>query len=283
MATGDRYGLEISSMTSLIHSWEGGSETAAKISHQLATIHDQLVRSIPSALVEGLLGQVPLMECFAKLAAATEAASAVSQGLKQDTSTLRRNLSGYVAAEQEAEAKLKAVQAEKAAEAAAAAQAEKAKQRAAADGRSQGGGDGASSGGGSGGGGLQPPGPALYANQVQVEEWIDQAFRVLEANGVPASALDEAGVLLIIEHESSGNPNAINNWDSNAQAGDPSRGLMQTIGATFDAYKLPGHEDIYNPVDNVIAGVRYAISRYGSIQNIPGVKAVNNGGSYVGY
>jgi SLT domain-containing protein len=116
-----------------------------------------------------------------------------------------------------------------------------------------------------------------------VEQWINQAFQILEANGVPASELNEAGVLLIIEHESSGNPNAINNWDSNAKAGDPSRGLMQTIGTTFDAYKLPGHNDIYNPVDNIIAGVRYAISRYGSIQNVPGVKSVDNGGSYVGY
>jgi SLT domain-containing protein len=100
---------------------------------------------------------------------------------------------------------------------------------------------------------------------------------------VPASELDRAGVLLIIEHESAGNPNAINDWDSNAQAGDPSRGLMQTIGATFDAYKLPGHDDIYDPVDNIIAGVRYALSRYGSIQNVPGVRSVDDGGSYVGY
>ena len=106
---------------------------------------------------------------------------------------------------------------------------------------------------------------------------------VLEADGVPASELDEAGVLLIIEHESSGNPNAINNWDSNAQAGDPSRGLMQVIGATFNAYKLPGHGNIYSPVDNIIAGVRYALSRYGSISNVPGVRSVAGGGSYVGY
>ena len=70
---------------------------------------------------------------------------------------------------------------------------------------------------------------------------------------------------------------------SNAQAGDPSRGLMQVIGATFNAYKLPGHGDIYSPVDNIIAGVRYALSRYGSISNVPGVRSVNGGGQYVGY
>ena len=58
---------------------------------------------------------------------------------------------------------------------------------------------------------------------------------------------------------------------------------MQTIGPTFNAYKLPGHSNIRNPVDNVIAGVRYAISRYGSISNVPGIRAVHRGGRYVGY
>jgi hypothetical protein len=309
MAAADQYALDISSVTSLIKSWQGGAEAAGKISQELAAIHNQLESSIPSALVEGLLGEVPLMECFARLAAATKAASTVSQGLMQDTSTLDQNLAAYIKAEQEAEAKFKAVQAKQK-------QAEKDGSTQTAGrgathsggsgsgtsgggGSSSGGGGGSSSGGsggsgssggsggssgGSGGGGsTQPPGPPNYANQGQVEQWINQAFQILEANGVPASELNEAGVLLIIEHESSGNPNAINNWDSNAKAGDPSRGLMQTIGTTFDAYKLPGHNDIYNPVDNIIAGVRYAISRYGSIQNVPGVKSVDNGGSYVGY
>jgi SLT domain-containing protein len=58
---------------------------------------------------------------------------------------------------------------------------------------------------------------------------------------------------------------------------------MQVIGSTFDAYKISGHDDIYNPVDNIVAGVRYALARYGSIQNVPGVKSVDEGGSYVGY
>ena len=55
------------------------------------------------------------------------------------------------------------------------------------------------------------------------------------------------------------------------------------IGPTFHAYALPGHHDIWNPVDNMIAAFRYAISRYGSMNNIPGVMAVRQGGSYMGY
>jgi SLT domain-containing protein len=58
---------------------------------------------------------------------------------------------------------------------------------------------------------------------------------------------------------------------------------MQTIPSTFNAHALPGHGNITNPVDNIIAGTRYAISRYGSTSNVPGVKAVRSGGSYVGY
>jgi SLT domain-containing protein len=117
----------------------------------------------------------------------------------------------------------------------------------------------------------------------QVGHWIAQAQTVLKQHGVSLSKMNARDINLIIQHESGGNPRAVNNWDSNAAAGHPSEGLMQTIGPTFNSYKLPGHSHILNPVDNIIAGVRYAISRYGSISNVPGVVAVHNGGSYVGY
>jgi LysM repeat protein len=117
----------------------------------------------------------------------------------------------------------------------------------------------------------------------QVGDWIKQAMDIMRAAGVPMDKMNAQDIAAIIQHESSGNPNAQNNWDSNAQKGTPSIGLMQTIQPTFDAYKLPGHDNIRNPVDNIIAGVRYSIERYGSTSNVPGIKAVNSGGSYVGY
>ena len=79
------------------------------------------------------------------------------------------------------------------------------------------------------------------------------------------------------------NPHASNGWDINAAQGHPSEGIAQTIGPTFHAYKLHGYGDIWNPGDNMIAAFRYAISRYGSMNNIPGVVAVRQGGSYIGY
>jgi SLT domain-containing protein len=58
---------------------------------------------------------------------------------------------------------------------------------------------------------------------------------------------------------------------------------MQTIDSTFNAYMAPGHGDVWNPVDNIVAGVRYAIARYGSLENVPGVVAVAEGHGYQGY
>ena len=268
MAASDQYQLDTGSVRTLIQDWQRGSGELAGISRQLTAIHDRLESSIPSALVQGLLGEIPLAECFTKLADAVAAANGLAQGLAQDTSTLHANLAAYEAAEDSAQAKLKAVR-----------PIQHPGHHRHHGSTHPGNGRGVDFSGNT----VQPPGPATYANQAQVQSWINQAFQALEAAGVSAGALDEAGVLLIIQHESSGNPNAVNNWDSNAKAGDPSRGLMQVIGTTFNAYKLPGHGDIYNPVDNIIAGVRYAISRYGSIQNVPGVRNVEHGGTYVGY
>jgi WXG100 family type VII secretion target len=148
-----------------------------------------------------------------------------------------------------------------------------------------GGGGGHHGGGGGGGGGAgssggPPPGGPPPGN---VQEWIKEAIAILRQNGINVSDADAQAIWQIIQHESGGNPKAINNWDSNAAAGHPSKGLMQCIDSTFQAHKLPGHDDIWNPVDNIIAGVRYSISRYGSMENVPGVKAIHGGGHYVGY
>lgn len=114
-------------------------------------------------------------------------------------------------------------------------------------------------------------------------EWIKEAIRVLREQGYDIKDSDAAIIAAIIEHESGGNPHAINNWDSNAAAGHPSKGLMQTIDSTFNSYKVAGHEDIWNPVDNIVAASRYSIDRYGSLGNVPGIAAMRGGGGYVGY
>lgn len=101
--------------------------------------------------------------------------------------------------------------------------------------------------------------------------------------GVADNAANEWAVNLIVQHESGWNPNAINLTDVNAQRGDPSRGLMQTIGATFRAYALPALRNIFGALDNLVAGIRYAVSRYGSLLNTPGPRSVLAGGPYRPY
>ncbi|MEU7478696.1 transglycosylase SLT domain-containing protein [Lentzea sp. NPDC042327] len=158
-----------------------------------------------------------------------------------------------------------------------------------ASGASGGGGGGASGGGGGGGGGgvggMGPSGgpPSGSPPPGNVEEWIREAIKILQANGIPVTEDNIDEIWKIIEKESSGNPHAINLWDSNAQKGTPSKGLMQCIDSTFNAHKLPGHDDIWNPIDNIIAGVRYTFSRYGGFEGHPGLKAMSQGGGYQGY
>ncbi|AFU05600.1 transglycosylase SLT domain-containing protein [Nocardia brasiliensis] len=116
-----------------------------------------------------------------------------------------------------------------------------------------------------------------------VAKWIAEAKQKLIEMGYKPEDIDERAIALIIQHESSGNPYAENRTDINWINGHPSKGLMQTIDSTFNAYKAPGHDDIWNPVDNIIAGVRYSIDTYGSVTNVPGVVAVNSGSAYRGY
>lgn len=104
-----------------------------------------------------------------------------------------------------------------------------------------------------------------------VEQWRGTVLRVLRELHQPASWADT--VLRRMNQESGGNPNAINNWDSNAAAGIPSQGLMQTIPPTFAAYAGPyASRGITDPLANIYAGCNYAINRYGSLagMNRPG-------------
>ncbi|WP_145837466.1 phage tail tape measure protein, partial [Bacillus licheniformis] len=111
-----------------------------------------------------------------------------------------------------------------------------------------------------------------------VNQWVTEAVGIA---GVPLSWIP--GLVTIAMKESGGNPNAINLWDSNAKAGHPSQGLMQTIPSTFNANKFPGHNNILNPIDNTLAAINYIKRRYGDISNHPGLKSMARGGGYVGY
>jgi tape measure domain-containing protein len=99
---------------------------------------------------------------------------------------------------------------------------------------------------------------------IGVDRWRDTVVRALEANGIEPNNFRVSKILATIQRESNGDPNAQNNWDSNALAGHPSIGLMQTIGPTFNAYKHKGHDNIRNGYDNLLAAINYIKHRYGT-------------------
>jgi hypothetical protein len=108
-----------------------------------------------------------------------------------------------------------------------------------------------------------PPAPRYPDN---LDGWIHQAMDIMSAHGIPGSY---DGIYRNVIRESSGNPEAINLYDSNAAAGIPSKGLLQVIDPTFQAYHVPGTSwNIYDPVANIAAACNYAAARYGSMDNV---------------
>ncbi|MFE9920091.1 transglycosylase SLT domain-containing protein [Streptomyces sp. NPDC005774] len=101
-----------------------------------------------------------------------------------------------------------------------------------------------------------------------LDGWIRESLSVMAQHGIPGSY---DSIHRNILRESSGNPQAINLWDSNAVAGTPSKGLLQVIDPTFQAYHVPGTTfDPFDPVANITAACNYAADRYGSIDNVFG-------------
>lgn len=105
-----------------------------------------------------------------------------------------------------------------------------------------------------------------YKPSAGVEQWRATAKKALElTNQFTEANLNR--LLMQMKSESDGNPNAINNWDINAKMGIPSKGLMQVIDPTFRAYAMKGFDkNIYDPMSNILAAIRYTLARYGSLE-----------------
>ncbi|MEV6297705.1 transglycosylase SLT domain-containing protein [Streptomyces sp. NPDC051896] len=99
-----------------------------------------------------------------------------------------------------------------------------------------------------------------------LDGWIKQSLAIMKAKGIPGSY---EGLKRNIMRESGGNPSAQNNWDVNAKQGTPSKGLLQVIDPTFNAYHVAGTANsVTDPVANITAAANYAAHRYGSIDNV---------------
>ncbi|AOW88543.1 MULTISPECIES: transglycosylase SLT domain-containing protein [Streptomyces] len=107
---------------------------------------------------------------------------------------------------------------------------------------------------------------AATAYPDNLDGWIRESLDIMAQQGIPGTY---DGIHRNIIRESSGNPLAINNWDINAVNGTPSKGLLQVIDPTFQAYHVEGTSwDPYDPVANITAACNYAADRYGSMDNV---------------
>ena len=99
-----------------------------------------------------------------------------------------------------------------------------------------------------------------------VQRWKSQVKDALKANGLSTSESMVNKVLRQIATESGGNEKAVQGGytDVNTLSGDLAKGLMQTISATFNAHAFPGHKNIFNGYDNLLAALSYAKARYGA-------------------
>ena len=115
-----------------------------------------------------------------------------------------------------------------------------------------------------------------------VQRWKPDVIKALKANGFDATGSQVSAWMRVIARESNGNPKAVNNWDSNARAGHPSKGLVQTIDSTFNANKFPGHGNIFNGYDDLLAGIHYMAEKYGrgagAFATVSGPMGYANGG-----
>lgn len=107
-----------------------------------------------------------------------------------------------------------------------------------------------------------------------VARWRPYALRALQMLHLSESLVDK--VLRQIKTESGGNPHAKQpGADPDGDGSGPAMGLMQTKRSTFDAYKLPGHGNLWNGFDDLLAGLNYAKHRYGD-----SLSALGNGHGY---
>ncbi|MDU0452337.1 phage tail tape measure protein [Staphylococcus chromogenes] len=108
-----------------------------------------------------------------------------------------------------------------------------------------------------GGGKGYPSGSgAAYASRV-----IRQAQNIL--GGRYKSSYIHDAMMRLAKRESNYQPNAVNNWDINAQRGTPSKGLFQMIQPTFMSNAKSGYTNFNNPLHQGISALRYIVRTYG--------------------
>lgn len=92
-------------------------------------------------------------------------------------------------------------------------------------------------------------------------KWNGDIKKALKIAGLPTTGAYVKAWQKQIQTESGGNPKALGGTDGLADG--RAKGLVQVKPGTFNTYKAKGHGNIWNGLDNLIAGMRYAKARYG--------------------
>lgn len=91
--------------------------------------------------------------------------------------------------------------------------------------------------------------------------WTDAVKKALAKLGLPTTSNYISAWVKQIQTESGGNEKAMGGNDGLSDGN--AEGLLQVKPPTFDTYHLSGFNDIWKGWDNMLAGINYAIHRYG--------------------
>jgi hypothetical protein len=95
----------------------------------------------------------------------------------------------------------------------------------------------------------------------ELSSWVRQGMQIA---GVGQDWYEP--LIWIAEHESNGDPNIVNPqkvWYSDQHGYQNAKGLFQTMEPTFNAHKVQGYDNIFDPVANTVAAINYIKSKYG--------------------
>lgn len=111
--------------------------------------------------------------------------------------------------------------------------------------------------------------PGFFGRSLQA--WLKKQLKSMEddnGNSITPEMIRKAAALVhetvsdseiqriinVAVHESGNRSRGVqNNWDPNAKAGTPSKGVLQFIDPTFNTYAVKGHHDIWKAFDQVLA------------------------------